>query len=176
MSSCFHMEIKGWELGSFHASNKQNHKCTALQYYKYSLIPWGGDTFNVTPRIGRLFQQYIVDMYTKIESDRFQYVWHNQSRLHAELYQGLTDAISTADGQVDGSQIWKKVILPSSFTAWPRYQHQLYQDAMAIVCHCGKLSFFITSYVIQDGRKSLMSCCHSKLLQIVQILWQEYLS
>ena len=30
---------KGWELGSFHISNKQNYKCTALQYYKYCFIP-----------------------------------------------------------------------------------------------------------------------------------------
>ena len=58
---------KGWELGSFHASNKQNNKCTALQYYKYCLISQGGHTFNVIHRMGRLFQQNIVDMYTKIE-------------------------------------------------------------------------------------------------------------
>ena len=38
-------------------------------------------------------------------------------------------------GQVDGSQLGKKVILPSSFTGGPRYQHQLNQDAMGIV-HC----------------------------------------
>ena len=94
--------------------------------------------------MGRIFQQYIVDMYTKIESDRLQHVRHNQSRLHAEFYQGLTDATATADGQADGSQIGKKVTLPSSFTAGPRYQHQLHQDAMAIV-HCyGKPDFFIT--------------------------------
>ena len=93
--------------------------------------------------MGRLFQQYTVDMYTKIGSDRLQYVRHNQSRLCDELYQGLTDAIATADGEVDGSQIGK-VILPSIFTAGPIYQHQLYQDAMATVCHYGKLVFFIT--------------------------------
>ena len=99
---------KGWELRSFHATNKQNHKCTALQYHKYFLIPQGGDTFIVIHRIGRLFQQYIVDMYTKIESDRLQCARHNQSRLYAELYQGLTDTITTADGQVDGSKLGKR--------------------------------------------------------------------
>ena len=135
---------KGWELGSFHVSNKQNHKCTALQYYKYHLIPQGGDTFNVIHRMGRPFQQYILDMYTKIESDRLQYVRHNQSRLCAELYQRLPNVIATADVQADRSQIWKVVILPSSFTVGPRYQYQLYQDAMAIVCNYGKPDFFIT--------------------------------
>ena len=38
----------------------------------------------------------------------------------------------------------KKVILPSSFTGSPRYQHQLYQDAMGIVCRFGKPDFFVT--------------------------------
>ena len=92
----------------------------------------------------RLFQQYIVDMYTKTECDRLQYIRHNQARSCAQLYQVLADAIQTADGNIDGSQIGKKVILPSSFIEEPRYQHQLYQDAMAIVLQYGKPNFFIT--------------------------------
>ena len=49
-----------------------------------------------------------------------------------------------SDGQVDGSQLGKTVILPLSFTGGPRYQHQLYQDAMGIVQCFGKPDFFIT--------------------------------
>ena len=64
--------------------------------------------------------------------------------MRAEVYQGLTDAIQNSDGQVDGSQIGKKVILPSSFTGSARYQHQLYQDTMGIVHHFGKPDLFIT--------------------------------
>ena len=62
----------------------------------------------------------------------------------ADLYQGLADAVVAFDGQVDGSHLGEKVILPSSFTGGPRYQHQLYQDAMGIVCHFGKPDFFVT--------------------------------
>ena len=94
--------------------------------------------------MGRLFQQYIVDMYAKIEFNRLKYLRYNQSQLHADLYQGLADAVESSDGQVDGSLLGKKVILPSSFTGSPRYQHQLYQDAMAIVWQFGKPDFFIT--------------------------------
>ena len=72
------------------------------------------------------------------------YLRFNQSQLHADLYQGLADAVVASDGQVDGSQLGKKVILPSSFTGGPRYQHQLYQDAMGIVCCFGKPDFFVT--------------------------------
>ena len=68
-----------------------------------------------------------------------------QSRkLHVELYQGLADAINNTDGNIQGSHIGKRVILPSSFTGSARYQHQLYQDAMGIVRHYGKPDFFIT--------------------------------
>ena len=123
---------KGWELKC---------KCTQLQYYAYRLI--SGNTFNIVHRMGRLFQQYIVNMYSKVEAACLLYIRCNQSKLHAEVYQELADAICTQDGNVDGTQIGKKVILPSSFTGGAQYQHQLYQDAMAIVCCYGKPDLFI---------------------------------
>ena len=106
-------------------------------------MPQSGETFNTIHGLGRLFQQYVVDMYAKIELSRLQYLRFNQSQLRADLYQGLAD-VHASDGQVDGSQLDKKVILPSSFTGGPRYQHQRYQDAMDIVQHFGKPDFFIT--------------------------------
>ena len=83
-------------------------------------------------------------MYAKIEFSRLQYLQFNQSQLHADLYQGLADAVVACDGQVDVSQLGKMVILPWSFTGGPRYQHQLYQNAMGIVHHFGKPDFFVT--------------------------------
>ena len=68
----------------------------------------------------------------------------NQSQLHADLYQGLADAVLVFDGQVDGPQLGKKVILPLSFAGVPRYQHQLYQDGIGIVHHFGKPDFLVT--------------------------------
>ncbi|XP_020082082.1 uncharacterized protein LOC109705725 [Ananas comosus] len=47
-------------------------------------------------------------------------------------------------GDVDGNVIGKKIILPSSFTAGPRYMIQNYQDAIAICRHCGHPDLFIT--------------------------------
>ena len=61
-----------------------------------------------------------------------------------ELYSGLADALHGQDHNVDGAQIGKKVILSSSFTGNVRSEHQLYQDAMVIVWHYGKLDLFIT--------------------------------
>ena len=71
----------------------------------------GAGAFNTLHRMGRLFQQYIVDMYVKIEGQRLSFLRHNQRTLRAEVYQGLAD-VSSSDGNIDGSQIGKKVILP----------------------------------------------------------------
>ena len=140
MLSCFHLVIwAGKEI-----INQETKKYTAMQYYKYRLMVCGGGTFNTIHRMGRLFQQYVVDIYAKIEASRLQFIRENQSKLRAEVYQGLADAIQNSDGTIDGSGIGKRIILPSSFTGGARYQHQLYQDAMAIVHHYGKPDFFIT--------------------------------
>nr|XP_025887491.1 uncharacterized protein LOC112941712 [Solanum lycopersicum] len=79
---------------------------------------------------GRLLQQYNVDGYMAIEEERFRYIRNNQSKLRADLYSGLMDAILRGDS--DCSLVGKTVILPSSHTGGPRYRAQNYQDAMAI--------------------------------------------
>ena len=103
------------------------------QYYKHRLMICGGEMFNTIHRMGRLFQQYVVDIYSKIEEGRLNFIRGNQSKIQAELYQGLEDVIQSSDGTLGCSQIGKKIILPSTFTGGARYQHQLYQDVMGIV-------------------------------------------
>ena len=124
---------KGYSPDAHLLTKKPSDCCTTMQYYKYRQMPQGGDSFNTIHRMARLFQYYVVDMYAKIEYNRLQYLRYNQSQLHTDLYQGLADAVESSDGQLDGSLLGKKVILPSSFIGSPRYQHQLYQDTMAIV-------------------------------------------
>ena len=85
---------KGWEQ-DYKTGNK---KCTAREYYKYRLMICGSNTFNTIHRIERLFQQYVVDVYVKIEDARLKFIRGNQSKLRAELYQGLADVAQNADG------------------------------------------------------------------------------
>ena len=72
-------------------------------------MPQSGESFNTIHRMGRLFQQYVVDMYAKIESSRLQYLRFNQGQLCADLYQGLADAVMSSDGQPNGSVLGKKL-------------------------------------------------------------------
>ena len=72
---------------------------------------------------------------------------------------------------------WEKVILPSSLTGGPRYQHQLYQDAMGIVCWLGKPDFFVTFTCNprwQEITDALLPGQNSK--KTIKILLQEFSS
>lgn len=91
---------------------------------------------------GKLFQQYVVDAFSCVEEERLNYIRRNQSDLRLEIYKGIKDAVVAGD--VVGDAIGKKIILPSSFTAGPRYMIQNYHDAIAICRHCGHPDLFIT--------------------------------
>ncbi|XP_019182121.1 PREDICTED: uncharacterized protein LOC109177263 [Ipomoea nil] len=90
----------------------------------------------------RLFQQFLVDAYTMVESSRLLYIRLNQKALRCEAYKGLSDALTR--GEVQPSSQGKRIILPSSFTGGARYMIQNYQDAMAICRFVGYPNLFIT--------------------------------
>ena len=91
---------------------------------------------------GRLFHQYLVDMYAKIEQQRLNYIKFNQRQIRSDLYSGLSEALSSGD--TDASELGRSIILPSSYTGSPRQMFELYQDAMGIVRKYGKPDLFIT--------------------------------
>ena len=79
---------------------------------------------NILLRGGRLFQQYIVDMYIKVENTRLDFVWQHQKDIRADLYQGILDTL--ADGETKGSNVGKRVVLPPSFIGGPRDMRRRY--------------------------------------------------
>ena len=87
---------------------------------------------------GRLFQQFIVDMWAKIETNRLNYIALNQKKLRASTYKSLIDATENGDSIVG------RKILPSSFTGGPRYMQGKFQDAMAVIKNVGQPHYFIT--------------------------------
>ncbi|CAK9291251.1 unnamed protein product [Gordionus sp. m RMFG-2023] len=124
-----------------HYRNSTNKYVTCREYYAYRFMV-RQDEENVILRSKRLFHQFIVDSYAKQETLRLNFIRNNQSKLRAELYQGIHDAI--LEGDTNADNLGRRIILPSSFTGGPRHMHQLYQDAMAIVRCFGKPSLFIT--------------------------------
>ncbi|KAG6702148.1 hypothetical protein I3842_07G019400 [Carya illinoinensis] len=91
---------------------------------------------------GRLLQQFVVDMYVKIETSRLDYFRSKQQHIRSELYQGIVDTITL--GEVDASKVGKRIILPSSFIGGPRDMRKRYMEAMALVQRYGKPDIFLT--------------------------------
>jgi len=115
---------------------KNGRKLTMLQYYAYRLSQQSG-VFNPIVHAGKLFHQFLVDAYVKIESYRLDFIRHNQQTLRVDTYKGVQDYLAKAatDRKLPPG---KPIILPSSFIGSPRSQREHYMDAMAICRKYGK--------------------------------------
>lgn len=111
-----------------------------MKYYAYKFM-LRQNNFNIILKCRRLFHQYAVDMYAKIESERLNYLRFNQQTLRVEEYIHLRDAMNTDGNSEDIGQI---VILPATFTGSPRHMHEYAQDAMCYVRNYQRPDLFIT--------------------------------
>jgi hypothetical protein len=114
-------------------------KLTPMMYYCYRLFT-RDKVFSAIHYCQRLFQEYCIVQYCKEEAERLSFVRHNQTKLRAELYQGLCDSVEKGDS----GPLGHRVILPATFVGSQRYMAKCYQDSMAIVRAYGKPSLFIT--------------------------------
>ncbi|KAH1213764.1 hypothetical protein GmHk_14G041654 [Glycine max] len=90
----------------------------------------------------KLFQQFIVEAYMMVESERLSYIRNNKKKLRVDKYCSLQTSLDV--GSSKSSSKGKRVILPSTFVGSPRYMDQLYFDGMAICSHVGFSNLFIT--------------------------------
>ena len=91
----------------------------------------------------KLYQEWMVDQFCKVESRRLLWLMQNQKTLRSDVYQGLTDAMQTGDTS-NLNNLGQRIILPSTHIGSPRYLRQLFQDAMGIVRALGRPDYFIT--------------------------------
>ncbi|XP_018444644.1 uncharacterized protein LOC108816573 [Raphanus sativus] len=90
----------------------------------------------------RLFQQFLVDSYTSIESNRLCYLRMNQKSLRSDAFDSIQQAGNA--GKKDMHDQGERFLLPASFTGGPRYMKNNYMDAMAICKYFGFPDLFIT--------------------------------
>ncbi|UYV65707.1 hypothetical protein LAZ67_3005188 [Cordylochernes scorpioides] len=102
---------------------------SCMNFYAYRMMARAGE-FNLLLRYGMLTNQFWVDMYAKVETERLSFIRRNQKKLRTENYIHLQDALRADENLANIGQI---VILPSSFTGGPRYMHERTQDAMTYV-------------------------------------------
>ncbi|SAL99778.1 hypothetical protein, partial, partial [Absidia glauca] len=113
---------------------------TPMQWYSARLMYFGDDCLLLW--YGRLLQQYMVDMYVKIEKQRLRYQMYHQKELRSDLYNNIADAAVSGADNMDNQG--RKIILSSSFIGGKRHMRQLYMDAMNIVRRYGRPDLFIT--------------------------------
>ncbi|GFY47678.1 helitron_like_N domain-containing protein [Trichonephila inaurata madagascariensis] len=88
-------------------------------------------------------QQYVMDSYVEVESNRLNFIRHNQRTLRVESYWGLADHVNTLATEAS-IRTGVTLILSSSFIKSPRAMQQNFQDAMSFVRDFGKPDLFLT--------------------------------
>ncbi|ONM24733.1 hypothetical protein ZEAMMB73_Zm00001d006695 [Zea mays] len=123
-------------------TERPSHLCVSVRdYYCYRFQIRPG-IFNPILHGKRLFQQFAVDSYIKVESSRLDFIRRNQDRLRADLYKGLVDSLHEGENRAD--KIGKRTVLSTSFIGGPRDMRRRYMDAMALVRKFGKPDIFLT--------------------------------
>uniref|UniRef100_A0A803N7J8 ATP-dependent DNA helicase n=1 Tax=Chenopodium quinoa TaxID=63459 RepID=A0A803N7J8_CHEQI len=83
----------GWSINSLD-NNGRTIPCRA--FYAY-IIQVRQCVISIILMAGRLFQQFIVDMFVKIEANKLRWIQDNQNTIRAELYQGLQDCLDVGE-------------------------------------------------------------------------------
>ncbi|PUZ46146.1 hypothetical protein GQ55_7G026400 [Panicum hallii var. hallii] len=113
------------------------------EYYCFKLQIHEGQ-FNMFFHAGRLFRQFAVDMYVKVESMHLD--WYvklaHQAIICADLYQGILDTLTTGDA--DASKVGLRVVLSKDFPGSGRDVQSRFMGAMTLVTRYGKPNFFVT--------------------------------
>ncbi|KAL6740116.1 hypothetical protein Aduo_013503 [Ancylostoma duodenale] len=84
----------GWDPSLVDASGE---RITQMKYYSYLFSI--RDTFNPILHARKLFQQFAVDVYVKIEQNRLNYHRTHQVNLRSESYRGLIDYLAGQEQQ-----------------------------------------------------------------------------
>jgi hypothetical protein len=116
---------------------------TQVMFYSYRLHTHN-DEFPILQYGGRLFQQYVCDVWISTDQNRLHWIEHNQPKLRASLYSGLEDAVTHGENDVDLHDVGHRVVLPSSYIGGPRYMNQCFQDAIALARFYEGFDLFVT--------------------------------
>jgi hypothetical protein len=102
------------------------------------------DEFNILFYGGTLFQQWLVDLYVKVETMRHD--WYSlpkhQKIIRAELYCGIVDTLKA--GEARASEVGRLVVLPRNFIGRECDVQGWFLDTTTLVQRFGKPDYFVT--------------------------------
>ncbi|XP_012828012.1 PREDICTED: uncharacterized protein LOC105949272 [Erythranthe guttata] len=126
---------------SFRGNSGKRKNLTMREYFAYRFQKRSIDS-PVLLNSKKLFQQLGVDAYSMIESQRSNFIRHNQDQLRVDMYKGIEERFFKGD--TEGKSVGKGIILPGSFIPGPRYMFNNFVDALQICNSIGFPSLFIT--------------------------------
>ena len=97
------------------------------------------DRFNHIIHSGKLFQQFLVDMWAIKEMESLNWMKNNQNTIRADVYSGVKKSI--AEGTIESSGT---TVLAKTFTGGQRWYSNAFHDSMAIARVKGKPALFLT--------------------------------
>ena len=96
-----------------HTEEGGGHLCVSVRDYYCYRLQTRPAIFNPILHGGRLFQQFAVDMYIKIEGCRLNWIRDHQPDIRADLYKGIVDSITT--GETQANAVGTRIVLPWTF-------------------------------------------------------------
>ena len=126
----------------------RNH-VTLSQYYNYKLSV--RQFFSSLFYGKKLFQQYAVDVYVKIEGQRLAFIRNNQNKLRSEQYDVLHQHVNNL-GNDHNVRPGHVVVLPSTYVGSPRALKENFEDAMAIIKKRGLPHVHILLHFANDDK------------------------
>ena len=125
-------------------SRGNSKKVSPIKFYSRLLFEQACD-FNVLLHSGRLFQQYLCEMFVKVISERLSWLRYNRSELRASDCTHLCDLLESTANNNNKINQWTGnnesnnkmnfgtlVFLPSTLTGSDRYMRQKMHDIIAI--------------------------------------------
>uniref|UniRef100_A0A452YMX3 Helitron helicase-like domain-containing protein n=1 Tax=Aegilops tauschii subsp. strangulata TaxID=200361 RepID=A0A452YMX3_AEGTS len=137
-----------WEVAQQPRGNRDNDSegnsrlCVSVRDYYCYRLKTRPAIFNPILHGARLFQQWGVDMFIKIEGCRLKWIRDHQREIRADLYQGLVDSIAV--GEMRASAVGKRIVLPGTHQGSNGDMKRRQMDAMALVQTYGKPDIFLT--------------------------------
>ena len=126
--------------GVFDKNTTDGTRINTLKFYRYKMME--RDNQPTLHNTGRLYQEWLCDVYSRVEEERLSYIEHNQQQLRGESLDGLEDALASEN--TDENAIGKVVKLPTSFVLSSKWMYAHLLDALAIARQYQKFSWFIT--------------------------------
>ncbi|XP_075108682.1 uncharacterized protein LOC107781498 [Nicotiana tabacum] len=126
---------------SLQKGKRKRDTVSCREYYCYKFQIRDNETNDVI-HCGRIFQQFIVDVYIKLETQILDFFSFNPDLFRIEVLQGLFDILRCDEREA--SKIGKKTFLPITFIGGPRDMRRRYMNAIALVQYFGKPDIFIT--------------------------------